>query len=71
MKTYKIPVFWQMFDWVPVEAENLDEAKEKAYSEALTIGDYVDGSFEIDEDMIAEKYPEEIRDQKINQVLGN
>jgi hypothetical protein len=66
---YKIPVTWEMFDYLIVEAENLEEAIEKAHSEPLTSGDYIDGSFTVDRITLEYDYPEECREQKINKIL--
>lgn len=52
MKTYKIPVVWQMYGYVEVEAESLDEAIQKAQDAPLPDGSYVEGSFEVDGDGI-------------------
>jgi len=50
MKTYKIPVVWQMYGYVEVEAESMVEATLVAMDAPLPDnGDYVDGSFEVDE----------------------
>ena len=56
MKLYKIPVMWQMYGYMDIEAETLDEAKEEAYSflQPLPDGDYMDGSFEVDEQYMVE-----------------
>ena len=51
-KTFKIPVVWQMWGIISVEAKNLKEAKEKVYSMSLPRGEYIDDSFEIDEEGI-------------------
>jgi len=49
MKTYKIPVFWQMIATVEVEAESLDEAMQIVDNNPLPEnGEYVGGSFEVD-----------------------
>ena len=68
-KTYKIPVIWEMFDYLTIEADSLSEAIEKAHSEPLTSGEYIDGSFIIDNVTLQYDYPEEIRDEKINNLL--
>lgn len=59
MKKFKIPVSWEMYGYVEVEAKTAEKALEKA----LTIeneltgfplpdnGEYIDDSFKIDEDM--------------------
>lgn len=52
MKTFKIPVVWEMCGYVEVTADTLEDAKEKALNAPLPIGEdaeYVDGSFEINE----------------------
>jgi len=67
---YKIPVYWTMFDTMEVEASSLKEAIDKAIDiMALPDGDYVDGSFTVETQTLNELYPEEIRDEKINQLL--
>lgn len=56
-KTYRIPVTWQMYGHITVEAENLEEAIEKAEdtNTPLPEGSYVEGSYEVDRDAIDEK----------------
>ena len=50
MKTYKIPVVWQMYGYVEVEAESMSEAVNKAYDAPLPDnGEYLETSFEVDE----------------------
>ena len=69
--TYKIPVYWTMFDTIEVESDSLKEAVSKAiYDLPLPQGDYVDGSFTVQMDILNEIYPEEIRDEKINELLN-
>ena len=46
---YKIPSVWQMYGVMEIQAENLDEAIEKAHDAALPDGDYLQDSFEVDE----------------------
>ena len=49
MKTYKIPVFWQMIATVEVEAESLNEAMQIVDNNPLPEnGEYVGDSFEVD-----------------------
>ena len=51
MKTYKIGVVWQMYGYVEVEANSLEEAVkkvERARGELPEDASYVDGSFEVD-----------------------
>ena len=53
MKTYKIPCTWQMYGFYHIEAENIKEALEMAEDANLpTDADYLDGSFEINNEMI-------------------
>jgi hypothetical protein len=55
MKTYKVPVVWQMYGYVEVEAESLSKAIDKAYDAPLPDnGDYVEGSFDVDEAAIVD-----------------
>jgi hypothetical protein len=50
MKTYKIPVVWQMYGYVEVEADSMSEAVNKAYDAPLPDnGEYLETSFEVDE----------------------
>ena len=50
MKTYKIPVVWQMHGYVEVEADSLSEAIREAQAAPLPEdGSYIEGSFEVDE----------------------
>ena len=53
MKKFKIPCTWQMYGFYHIEAENLSEALQKAEDSNLpTDADYVDCSFEIDNELI-------------------
>ena len=57
MKTFTIPVVWQMYGHITVQAVDLDEALDKAAEAALpTDGSYIEGSFEIDFPTVEEKY---------------
>lgn len=64
MKTWKIPVVWQMMGTVTVEADTLEEAIEIAKDDEGVIplpddGTFLDGSWEVDcsdEDYIRELY---------------
>jgi hypothetical protein len=70
MKTYKIPVYWTMYDTMEVEASSLKEAINKTIDTLpLPTGEFVDGSFTVEMDTLNELYPEEIRDEKINELL--
>lgn len=51
MKTYKIPMVWQMYGYVEIEADSLDEAIQQAQDAPLPEnGSYVEGSFDVDGD---------------------
>lgn len=54
-RMYKIPVTFEMYGTMEVEAESLDEAKRIALDEAPLPEEkhYVDGSCEINEEMLA------------------
>lgn len=56
-KTYRIPVAWQMYGHITVEAENLEDAIEQAEdtNTPLPEGSYVQGSFEVDRAAIDEE----------------
>ena len=70
MKTYKIPVYWTMYDTMEVEADSLKKAIDLAIDTLpLPDGVYVDGSFTVEMETLNEIYPEEIRDEKINKLL--
>lgn len=49
---YKIPVSWQCYGYVRIEANNLEEAINKAWSYDIPLpkGEYVDASWEVDEE---------------------
>jgi hypothetical protein len=60
MKTYKIPVVWQMYGYVEVQAESMVEATLVAMDAPLPDnGDYVEGSFEVDEAAIVDVVEDE------------
>jgi len=49
MNTYKVPVVWQMYGYVEVEADSLAEAIHEAEDAPLPDnGEYIEGSFEVD-----------------------
>ncbi len=53
MKTYKIPVSWTVTATMKIEAESLEQALEFAKDDPLpTDTDYLEGSFQIDEEML-------------------
>ena len=55
MKTYKIPVVWQMYGYVEVQADSVAEAIHEAKGAPLPEdGSYIEGSFEVDDSMIDE-----------------
>ena len=60
MKTYRIPIRWESYKRVAVEAENLQSAIYLALKQFLSEPDelYLEDSFEID-DILEEDYPEE------------
>ena len=71
-KKYKIPVSWQMYGYMDIEAEDWDEAIEIANDDATSLpsnADYVDGSFEVDHDII-EFEREEAREKIRRKVDG-
>lgn len=56
MKTYKIAVSWEMYGYVKIKAESLEEAIKKAEDDETPLpdGNYIDGSFLVDEQMTEE-----------------
>ena len=52
MASYSIPVSWTMISVIHVDATSLEEAKNKIYNDSgsLPIGEYLEGSFSIEED---------------------
>lgn len=58
MKKYKIPVTWQSYGHVIVEGENAEDALDNAKNDSEiplpTQFSYVEGSFQIEEDLIVE-----------------
>ncbi len=50
MKTYTIPVVWQMYGKIVVEADSVEEAIDSVENDATPLpdGSYIDGSFEVD-----------------------
>ena len=63
MKTYNIPIVWQSYKRIPVQAENLQEAVTLALKQFLSEPDelYIEDSFEID-GFLEEEYPDEFLD---------
>lgn len=50
MKTYTIPVTWECYGCMEIEASSLDEAIEMAEDACLPDGEYLEGSFRIARD---------------------
>lgn len=51
MKKFKIPVSWECWGVLEIEAENLEEAKDKALlNPFLPEGEYIDDSIKLDDD---------------------
>jgi len=52
MKTFKIPCSWEVYGTLKIEANTLEEAKQKAITEqetcSLPESNYIDGSFKLD-----------------------
>lgn len=70
MKTWKIPVTWEMYGMVKIEANTLEEAMEIARDDEGVIplpeGDYVDGSWrltETDKELVRELYNDNDTDE--------
>lgn len=70
MKTYKIPIRWESYKRVEVEADNLQEAMIKALKQFLSEPDdtYLEDSFEID-NILEDEHPEE--DYDLQQIYDN
>ena len=57
MKTYRVPVVWQMYGYVEVQADSVAEAIHEAKGAPLPEdGSYIEGSFEVDDSMIDEDW---------------
>jgi hypothetical protein len=55
MKTYKIPVSWEVYGSLEIQANSLDEAIMIAEDSCLPLnGEYIEGSFCIDHEVISE-----------------
>jgi hypothetical protein len=61
MKEYSVPIRWESYCTITVQASNINEACILALKEFLSIPDdnYLDGSFSIDE-FILEENPNEV-----------
>jgi len=58
MPIFTIPCSWQMYGSVEIEADDLDEAVELAYSNECSLpdnGSYVDASFEVDHESVEDE----------------
>jgi len=49
---YRIPCTWESYGIMLIEAESLEEARSIAEDDPLPDAEYVDGSFEINEEML-------------------
>lgn len=67
-KTYNIPIIWQSYKIIPVQAESLEKAVKLALKQFLSEPDdlYIEDSFEIDE-ILYDDYPDE--DFDLNKIL--
>lgn len=68
-KSFKIPVSWEVFDEIEVQADSLEEALEwaKDHSDEIPLGiypEYVEGSYEIGDYDMAECLNPEIEEEK-------
>lgn len=72
MKTYNIPITWESYKRIEVEAENLQEALTKALTEFLSEPDenYIDASWEID-NIIFEETDETYDVSKLYKDISN
>lgn len=61
MSKYNIPIRWESYARISVEADNLKEACIKAVKEFLEIPDdnYINDSWELDE-ILDDEYPDEV-----------
>ena len=58
MPIFKIPCSWQMYGSLEIEADDLDDAVELAYSNEYSLpdnGSYVDASFEVDHESVEDE----------------
>lgn len=71
MKTYRVPVFYEMYGWMEVEAESKQEAETKVMDE-LPLPDnaeYVDGSFNIDHEAWEESLMQDEDEDEIDAAV--
>ena len=80
MRTWKIPVSWEVVGMVEIQAPTLEKAIEIARTDdsiELPYGDYVDGSFDVtvdDDDLIRNYYNQGQQDENSEnpeEVSGN
>lgn len=60
MKTYNVPVVWQMYGYVTVKAESMAEAVDEVENGGGDMplpmdGEYIEGSFEVDHEGIVDE----------------
>ena len=68
MNTYKIPCTWLMYGMYHIKANSLQEALQLADDAELpTDKDYLDGSFEINKDMLP--YYNKLSETEINNIV--
>ena len=70
MKTYKIPIRWESYKRIEVDADNLQSAIYLALRQFLSEPDdlYLEDSFEID-NILEDEYPEE--EYNLQQIYDN
>lgn len=66
-KVFKVAVEWAVFGTIEVEAESLEEAIKIANEDEsipLPEWEYIDGSFEVNEDMELQKFINDIKENE-------
>jgi hypothetical protein len=66
MKTYKVPVTFEMCDEIEVHANSEEEAKEKAiesYFQFFGNAEYIDGSLSVNDEFFTFLNPEENKNE--------
>ena len=60
-KLYQIPVGWEMYGWMEIEASSLKKAIKIAEAESTPLpkGHYVEASFNVDGQILEATYPKE------------
>jgi len=73
MPTYKIPITWESYTRIEVEADDLQEALKKAYAKFLTIPDenYIEDSAEFDTVVFEEHNEEADPERAISDALSH